>query len=186
MGWFKNIDNVPRGHYGAILCDPPWRYVTWSKKGEGKSASQKYQVMSFDAIKVLPVPDLMADNSALFMWSTAPHLEHAFTLIRYWGLRYSSMGGWHKKTKHGKTQFGTGRVFRSAMEPYIVAMKGKPPIRARNVRNIMEEKVREHSRKPDKQYADVEALFEGPYLEMFSRTSWPGWDVWGNEVGKFD
>lgn len=45
---------------------------------------------------------------------------------------------------------------------------------------------REHSRKPDDQYRKMEALFDGPYAELFSRSGRPGWDVFGNEVGKFD
>ncbi len=32
----------------------------------------------------------------------------------------------------------------------------------------------------------MEALFDGPYLELFSRSGRPGWDVFGDEVGKFD
>ena len=32
----------------------------------------------------------------------------------------------------------------------------------------------------------IERLVDGPYLEMFSRQSRPGWDALGDEVGKFD
>jgi N6-adenosine-specific RNA methylase IME4 len=28
-------------------------------------------------------------------------------------------------------------------------------------------------------------LVDGPYLEMFARQTWPGWDHWGNQVGKY-
>jgi MT-A70 len=41
---------------------------------------------------------------------------------------------------------------------------------------------REHSRKPDEAYARIEALCEGPYLEMFARRRRPGWDSWGTEA----
>ena len=27
---------LPEGEFGVILADPPWRFVTWSAKGEGK------------------------------------------------------------------------------------------------------------------------------------------------------
>jgi len=40
---------------------------------------------------------------------------------------------------------------------------------------------REHSRKPDEAYDRIEALCEGPYLEMFARSSRPGWDTWPND-----
>jgi N6-adenosine-specific RNA methylase IME4 len=45
--------------------------------------------------------------------------------------------------------------------------------------------VREHSRKPDDQYTMVESLYAGPYAEIFSRNTRPGWDCWGDEAGKF-
>ena len=31
----------------------------------------------------------------------------------------------------------------------------------------------------------IEECSPGPYLELFARNTRPGWDSWGNEVGKF-
>ena len=44
---------------------------------------------------------------------------------------------------------------------------------------------REHSRKPDEMYTYIEQLLDGPYIELFARTTKEGWDNWGNEVTKF-
>lgn len=33
--------------------------------------------------------------------------------------------------------------------------------------------------------ADIEALYAGPYVELFARTRRQGWDCWGNDVEKF-
>ena len=44
---------------------------------------------------------------------------------------------------------------------------------------------REHSRKPDEAYERIEALCEGPYLELFARARRPGWDGWGNQSEGF-
>ena len=44
---------------------------------------------------------------------------------------------------------------------------------------------REHSRKPDEIYPRIEALCEGPYLELFARQQWRGWTCVGDELGKF-
>ena len=41
---------------------------------------------------------------------------------------------------------------------------------------------REHSRKPDEQYASIEACSPGPYLELFGRGIREGWTVWGNQA----
>jgi N6-adenosine-specific RNA methylase IME4 len=43
-----------------------------SPKGEGRSASNHYGVMSLDDIKALPVADLAAKDCALFLWATTP------------------------------------------------------------------------------------------------------------------
>jgi N6-adenosine-specific RNA methylase IME4 len=53
------------------------------------------------------------------------------------------------------------------------------------VRKLIVSPRREHSRKPDEAYQRIEALCDGPYLEMFARTRRPGWDVWGNESQGF-
>jgi hypothetical protein len=31
----------------------------------------------------------------------------------------------------------------------------------------------------------IERLVAGPYLELFARTTRPGWDSWGNQTDKF-
>jgi N6-adenosine-specific RNA methylase IME4 len=48
--------------------------------------------------------------------------------------------------------------------------------------NMIETRKREHSRKPDEQYAIIEACSPGPYLELFARGERPGWTVWGNQA----
>jgi len=64
-------------------------------------------------------------------------------------------------------------------------------VRGRNARteapgrtqvNYIGTRKREHSRKPDEQYALIEACSKGPYLEMFARGTRPGWAVWGNQA----
>ena len=57
--------------------------------------------------------------------------------------------------------------------------------KARNVNQIIMTRPREHSRKPDQQYGRITRLFDGPYLELFARQQWPGWDVWGNQTNLF-
>ena len=45
---------------------------------------------------------------------------------------------------------------------------------------------REHSRKPDEVYERIEALCEGPYLELFARSTRDGWKSRGVEVDAFE
>lgn len=44
------------------------------------------------------------------------------------------------------------------------------------------EPIKKHSAKPLKQYNKIEALYDGPYLELFARNTMPGWTALGNEI----
>jgi hypothetical protein len=50
------------------------------------------------------------------------------------------------------------------------------------VRQVIAERRREHSRKPDAIHERIERLVAGPYLELFARRVVPGWTCWGNEI----
>ena len=173
--------------YGAMLCDPPWRFSNFSAKGEGKNPVAHYGCMSTADIAAMPVAHLAKPDCALFMWATAPMLPDAIEVMRAWGFTFKSAAAWAKQSSTGTSwAFGTGYVFRSAAEFMLVGTIGKPRVRSRSVRNLIVAPVREHSRKPEDQYEMVEALYDGPYAEVFSRASRPGWDAFGDEVGKFD
>jgi hypothetical protein len=51
-----------------------------------------------------------------------------------------------------------------------------------DVRQVIIEPRREHSRKPDCVHERIERLVAGPYLELFARRERNGWTTWGNEV----
>ena len=56
--------------------------------------------MSIDELCALPVAELAAKDSALFMWATFPQLPEALRLIRAWGFTYKSVAYiWLKKNK---------------------------------------------------------------------------------------
>ncbi|MDE1901480.1 MAG: DNA methyltransferase [Alphaproteobacteria bacterium] len=173
-------------HYGAILADPPWRFDVRSQKGEGKSPQRHYGCMTLSDIMALPVSQLARGDCALIMWATAPMLPQAVDTMRAWGFAFKSAGAWAKQSKTGRAwAFGTGYCYRSAAEFFLLGTIGRPQQKARNVRNLIAAPIREHSRKPDQMRRDVEALFDGPYLELFAREAARGWDAWGNETEKF-
>ena len=180
------MKGLPLFHFGAILADPPWRFFNYSAKGEVKNPVAHYDCMDLPGIKSLPVAHVAKPDCALVMWATAPMLPQAFEVMQAWGFEFKTAGAWAKESKTGeKIAFGTGYVFRSAAEFYLVGTLGKPAIKSRSVRNLIWAPIREHSRKPDQMHADVEALFDGPYLELFARSTRPNWTCWGNEVEKF-
>lgn len=178
---------LPLFRYGAIIADPPWRFANYSAKGEAKSPNAHYDCMATEEIAALPVGHLAAPDCALFMWGTFPMMPDALALMAAWGFAFKTGGAWAKQSSTGrKWTFGTGYVFRSAAEFFIVGKMGNPQSRSRSVRNLIVAPVRGHSRKPDAQYEIVEQLFDGPYCELFSRSDRPGWDSWGDEAGKFE
>ena len=181
--------------FDVILADPATRFDTWSDAGQGKSPDAHYATMSWDELAALPVSQLGRGDTILFMWACWPTLKKSLDLLDAWGFRYVTGGAWHKRSKHGKSAFGTGYVLRSASEPYLIGTFGSP-LTARNVRNVIETNdlhvidavARGHSRKPDEQYDYCNRLCPRAlrFAELFARQRWPGWDAWGNEIGKYE
>jgi N6-adenosine-specific RNA methylase IME4 len=175
-------------HYKVIYADPPWTFATYSRKGKGRSAEAHYDCMSFVDIMTLPVIQWAADDCVLLLWTTDPLLEKAFEVIRAWGFTYKTVGFYwaklNKPTASGNDPgFFTGLGFwtRANPELCLLATRGKPRRKRADVRKLIVSPRREHSRKPDEAYDRIEALCEGPYLELFARFSRPGWDIWTDD-----
>lgn len=174
--------------YPVIYADPPWPFENYSAKGEGRNPKRHYDTMSIDQLKALPVGHLAADNAALFMWCTDPLLDRAIEVMKAWGFRYCTVAfTWAKRTpRDSGWHMGTGYYTRANPEICLLGMNGRMGLpKSRAVRQLVVEPVREHSRKPDRIYADIESMWDGPYLELFARQRRPGWDAWGNQVDKF-
>ena len=182
------FSKLQQNHYKVVLADPPWTFVVRSPKGETKSPQAHYQCMGIESIKAMPVVNLAHPEGAVcVMWATAPMIQEALDTMKSWGWTYKSMAAWAKQSSTGtKWAFGTGYIFRSAAEFILVGTRGKIQQKARNVRNLLVSPVREHSRKPDLIYDLVESLWDGPYVELFSRAHRQGWDSFGDQVGKFE
>jgi N6-adenosine-specific RNA methylase IME4 len=179
---------IERGIFGVICADPPWSFKTYSAKGNRKGPAAQYDCMPLAAIQALPVASVAAPDCACIMWATAPMLPQAIATMTAWGFAYKSAGAWAKQSSTGrKWHFGTGYCYRSAVEFWLLGTRGKPVQRARNVRNLIVAPVRGHSRKPDAMRRQIEAMWLGPYIELFARNEGAeGWTAWGNEVGKFE
>ena len=184
------------GEYSVIYTDPPWNFSTWSRKGQGRGAQAHYDCMTQADMEALPVADWGADDAVLLMWTTDTHLPRALDLIEAWGFTYKTVGFYWAKLNakadqeegYIDTDFFTGMGYwtRANPEQCLLATKGSPKRTGRDVRRLIVSPRREHSRKPDCTYERIERLVDGPYLEMFARSSKPGWDVWGNQADLFD
>jgi N6-adenosine-specific RNA methylase IME4 len=150
-----------------------------------------YDCLDFSVLAALPVADLAANNCALFLWVPDPMLPRAIELIKAWAFEYKTVAfHWVKlnsKAKHQADYFtGMGYWTRANPELCLLATRGKPARLAKDVRRLVVDRRREHSRKPDCVRQQIERLVAGPYLELFARESKPGWECWGDEAGLFD
>lgn len=75
--------------YQVILCDPPWRFATWSDKGRGRSPDgqksglvRHYETMTTDEIASMPIGDLAANRCALFLWGIDSMVPDVFMPLR--------------------------------------------------------------------------------------------------------
>ncbi len=185
--------DLPKGHFGAILADPPWPFATWSHKGQGRSGEAHYRTMSHADMEVLPVASIAAPDAVLFMWIVQTQIPEAVRLIQAWDFTLKSLAfvwvkgdGLPMFPDDVVTQMGMGKWTRAETEQCWLATRGSPKRIAANIRQVIDQRRREHSRKPDCVHERIERLVAGPYLELFARQSRPGWTTWGNEATKFD
>lgn len=168
--------------YGIIYADPPWRYDM--KRGSGV-AENHYPTMSIEEICALPVADLAAKDSALFLWATFPQLKESFRVIESWGFRYKTLAFlWLKQNRKADTWFyGMGFWTRSNAEVCLLATRGHPKRQSAGIHQFVISHIEQHSKKPDVvRDKIVQLMGDLPRVELFARQKMPGWDVWGNEV----
>lgn len=187
------MTGVRINRYKVIYADPPWSFKTYSAPVEGtvphRGEIEPYKTMTAEDLLDLPVSNVAADDCVLHMWVISSHIEQAIILGAAWGFTYKSLGMvWVKTQKSDpeKPKMGMGHWFRQEAEVCLLFTRGKPKRLSAGVRQVILEPAREHSRKPDEAMTRVESLSAGPYLEMFSRSSRPGWDAMGDQQGKFD
>jgi site-specific DNA-methyltransferase (adenine-specific) len=111
-------------------------------------------------------------------------LPEAIKVIQSWGFKYKTVAfTWVKENKHKGYFTGLGYWTRSNPEMCLLATKGKPKRISKSVRQLVMDKRREHSRKPDRIRNDiVELCGDQPRIELFARQKAKGWDSWGNEI----
>lgn len=191
--------DLPRGHFKAILTDPPWKFITRAMArctgaAGGGDRAPPYPTLSKADIKALPVADLAADDCVLFLWVCWPNLLETLEVIDAWGFTYKTCAfSWMKADARQieiwrgdvDVQIGTGYWTRANSEVCLLATRGQPKRLNADVRQGIIEPRREHSRKPDCVHSRIQRLVDGPYLELFARAPREGWAVWGNETTKF-
>jgi N6-adenosine-specific RNA methylase IME4 len=172
-----------------VLADPPWSFKTWSGKTgtPHRTANDHYITTETTALCDIPVTSVCLPDCALFMWVVDSHIDAAIELGKAWGFTLKTRAfTWRKLAANGNARIGMGYWTRKQTEMCLLFTRGKVRRKDKGVREIIDAPRREHSRKPDEQYNRIERLVDGPYLELFARQAWTGWDAWGNQVGKYE
>jgi ParB/RepB/Spo0J family partition protein len=164
---------LPKGKpFRVIAADPPWSYR--KRSGDpSRRGKTPYPTMSLDEIKSVPVAELAADDSILWLWTTNAHLPDAFEVVKAWGFEYKTLLTWVKN------RMGTGDWLRGQTEHCLMAVRGRPLVNLTNQTTVIHAPINGHSTKPDEFYQMVEALCPGSKLELFARRPRKGWQVNG-------
>lgn len=175
-----------QGKFGTILADPPWQFMNRTGKVAPEHVRlMRYPTMKLEEIAALPVGDLAAEKSHLYLWVPNALLREGLEVMTAWGFKYKSNIVWYKVRKDGGPDGrGVGFYFRNVTELVLFGTRGgiRTDDPGRTQVNIIRTRKREHSRKPDEMYKVVEQCSFGPYLELFARTPRRGWVQWGNEI----
>ena len=166
------IPGLPPGGFATILVDPPWPL---------QSGEKHYRTMSLARIKALPVGSLAARDAHLWLWTTNALLPKAYEVAEAWGFTVRSPLTWVKF----RLGLGGRYQLRNATEQLLFCTRGKAPLGSRSQPTWFNAPVQEHSRKPAEQFAIIERVSPGPYLELFARRrpeSNQPWAVWGDQV----
>lgn len=167
--------------YQCILADPPWPHIG----GGGRGAQEHYPVLRVPEIirVMLTAPCWRPRGNGCHLWLWCPNnwLPRGLMVVAALGFRFVTKHVWVKD------RYGIGHYGRGQDEPLLLGVMGRLPplVGARRVGTVIGGRPlprREHSRKPDEQYAHIETISPGPRLEMFARNRRAGWDAWGNEV----
>ena len=171
------------GVYQVIYADPPWQYTSGDQhtnETQETVIGNHYPSMSLVDICNLPVHEIADFDCVLFLWTTSPLLEEAFSVLNAWGFNYKASMIWDK-VKHN-----VGHYVSVRHELLLIATKGKPPKVPKLVDSVYEEPRTKHSKKPA-YFSDliVELYPDAKRIELFRRGEAPdGWQVWGNEANE--
>jgi N6-adenosine-specific RNA methylase IME4 len=168
--------------YATIVADPPWHYdgrpIGGAAPGTmGKQQRFPYSTMSLADIVALPVGELAASDSVLWLWTTNRWLPDSFSVLSAWGFTYKQTITWGKNNP-----MPVGAIAPSAAEFLLVGKRGSPQtswVWPSSVLVTPRPRLRQHSVKPDCFMDYIERSSPGPRVELFCRRPRLGWDSWG-------
>ena len=113
--------------YNTIYADPPWQF----QNRTGKVAPEhkrlnRYETMSVEDIKMLPVSSLAGEKAHLYLWVPNALLPDGLAVMDAWGFEYKGNIVWEKIRKDGGPDGrGVGFYFRNVTELLLFGIKKK-------------------------------------------------------------
>lgn len=160
--------------YSTIVADPPWPSMHQRSTYHRGKPERHYGTADVDEIATLPVADLAAADSHLWLWGVNRLMEDAYRVVRAWGFTPMSLLTWAKEGP------GMGYYLRNNTEHAIFATRGRPVVPEDAALSSWYLWPRgQHSAKPAAFLDLVEQVSPGPYVELFARAPRLGWDSWG-------
>ena len=175
------VKALPDERFGVILDDPEWRFEVRSREtGLDRAADNHYPTSTLEDIFARDIQSIAAPDCAWFRWVTVPHLANGLRSVAVDGFEYKTSWVW------AKDRIGNGYWNRNRHEILLLAVRGDVPCPAPGTQwdSLLEAPVGEHSAKPERFLAMIEAYFPSvPKIELNRRgPARPGWSAWGNEA----
>jgi len=167
-----------QARFATIVIDPPWYKGDEGDCDQMGRQQPTYATMPIGDIAALGVADLADTDCHLYLWITNRSLPKGFALLDGWGFRYITCITWVKP------HFGLGNYFRGQTEHVLFGVRGSQGLKRKDAGTVFSAArgPNGHSSKPPEFLEFVESCSPGPYLEMFARSSRPGWTAWGADA----
>ena len=180
--------------YNIIYADPPWQFGSKAYQDGNRKMlklnTSQYNTMTIDEIKRLPVKDITEKDCACFLWCVDSHLKEGIEVLEAWGFKYKTIAfNWIKYYESGEFCFNFAPYTLKSWELCLLGIKGSMGKykKKNNVVGLVRDIRKEHSEKPNMVRDRIVDLFgDISRIELFARQKTKGWDVWGNEVDKFE
>jgi len=191
--------------YQVVIADAAWRFND-SLPGPKRGADSHYHTLTVEGLKNLRLPPIHRD-ALMFFWRVSAMPQEALDVVAAWGFTAKSelvwvkttgavgteLGGYNRGPKgraiipSATPSFGMGRYSRLGHEVCIIATRGRglDLVKRHDIRSVFYAPLGEHSAKPAAFYSIVEAMTDGPILELFARAERGGrYHCVGDELGK--
>jgi len=197
--------------FKTVVIDPPWKKSTGGVGHASLQCSTHYQVQTKNSI-IKTLHDWfdqygVAPESHMYMWAVNSFtagkdqgIQPAIDVCEALGFKPITLIPWVKSNVGSPTPYGMRYTEMCIFAVRYSKGMGKntrysgtdDPESVVNGKGLCSSKDyimaprREHSRKPLEFYRWVESRSNGPYLDLYSRTSRPNWTDVGYEAGKWE